>query len=101
MPLLSLAKVAQERKFVCPQVDDGKNLLIKQGRHPVLEKILPMGKYVSNDVRLCGESDDNQLVILTGPNMAGKSSYLRQVALIVILLKLALSFQLKKPMLVW
>lgn len=83
--LLSLAKVAQERKFVCPQVDDGKNLLIKQGRHPVLEKILPMGKYVSNDVRLCGESDDNQLVILTGPNMAGKSSYLRQVALIVIL----------------
>jgi DNA mismatch repair protein MutS len=83
--LLSLAKVAQERKFVCPQVDDAKNLLIKQGRHPVLEKILPMGKYVSNDVRLCGESDDNQLVILTGPNMAGKSSYLRQVALIVIL----------------
>ncbi|CAN5256156.1 DNA mismatch repair protein MutS [soil metagenome] len=83
--LSSLAKVAQERKFVCPQVDDGKNLLIKQGRHPVLEKILPMGKYVSNDVRLCGESDDNQLVILTGPNMAGKSSYLRQVALIVIL----------------
>lgn len=44
-----------------------------------------MGKYVSNDVRLCGESDDNQLVILTGPNMAGKSSYSRQVALIVIL----------------
>lgn len=83
--LLSLAKVAQERKFVCPFVDDGKNLLIKQGRHPVLEKILPMGKYVSNDVRLCGESEENQLVILTGPNMAGKSSYLRQVALIVIL----------------
>jgi len=83
--LLSLAKVAQERKFVCPHVNDGKNLLIKQGRHPVLEKILPMGKYVSNDVSLCGESEENQLVILTGPNMAGKSSYLRQVALIVIL----------------
>jgi DNA mismatch repair protein MutS len=83
--LLSLAKVAQDRKFVCPHVDDSLNLVIKQGRHPVLEKILPMGKYVSNDVRLNGKSDDHQLIILTGPNMAGKSSYLRQVALIVIL----------------
>jgi DNA mismatch repair protein MutS len=83
--LLSLAKVAQERKFTCPQVDDSKLLSIKQGRHPVLERILPMGKYVSNDVRLCGASDEQQLIILTGPNMAGKSSYLRQVALIVIL----------------
>lgn len=83
--LISLATVAQERKFTCPKVDDTHNLLIKQGRHPVLEKILPMGKYVSNDLRLEGESDDHQLIILTGPNMAGKSSYLRQVALIVIL----------------
>jgi len=83
--LISLAKVALERKFVCPLVDNSKNLLIKQGRHPVLERILPMGKYVANDVALFGDSDEQQLVILTGPNMAGKSSYLRQVALIVIL----------------
>ncbi|HNM51375.1 MAG TPA: DNA mismatch repair protein MutS, partial [Candidatus Obscuribacter sp.] len=83
--LLSLSQVAQERKFVCPHVDDSQTLHIKQGRHPVLEKILPMGKYVSNDVRLQGSADDHQLIILTGPNMAGKSSYLRQVALIVIL----------------
>ena len=83
--LISLAKVAQDRKFICPTVDNSKTLLIKQGRHPVLERILPMGKYVANDVKLFGESDDHQLVILTGPNMAGKSSYLRQVALIVIL----------------
>jgi len=83
--LISLANVALERKFVCPLVDNSKNLLIKQGRHPVLEKILPMGKYVANDVKLMGDSDEQQLVILTGPNMAGKSSYLRQVALIVIL----------------
>ncbi len=83
--LISLARVARERKFVCPIVDNSKTLSIKQGRHPVLEKILPMGQYVANDVKLLGESDDHQLVILTGPNMAGKSSYLRQVALIVIL----------------
>lgn len=83
--LLSLAQVAQDRKFVCPHVDDSQMLKIKQGRHPVLEKILPMGKYVSNDLQLQGSADDHQLIILTGPNMAGKSSYLRQTALIVIL----------------
>jgi DNA mismatch repair protein MutS len=83
--LISLANVAVERKFVCPKVDHSNVLSIKQGRHPVLEKILPMGKYVANDVKLLGDSEDHQLVILTGPNMAGKSSYLRQVALIVIL----------------
>lgn len=83
--LLSLARVALEKKFVCPKVDDSRILSIKQGRHPVLEKILPMGKYVANDVDLRGESAENQLIILTGPNMAGKSSYLRQTALICIL----------------
>ncbi|MBU6450729.1 MAG: DNA mismatch repair protein MutS [Cyanobacteria bacterium REEB67] len=83
--LISLANVAVDRKFVCPKVDHSNVLSIKQGRHPVLEKILPMGKYVANDVKLLGDSEDHQLVILTGPNMAGKSSYLRQVALIVIL----------------
>lgn len=83
--LLSLAQVAQERKFTCPRVDDSLTLKIKQGRHPVLEKLLPMGKYVANDVHLTGACDEEQLIILTGPNMAGKSSYLRQVALITIL----------------
>lgn len=83
--LLSLARVAQERKFVCPVVDDSLELSIKLGRHPVLEKILPMGKYVANDLQLKGRAEDNQLMILTGPNMAGKSSYLRQTALITIL----------------
>jgi len=77
--------VALEKKFVCPKVDDSRIMSIKQGRHPVLEKILPMGKYVANDVDLRGESAENQLIILTGPNMAGKSSYLRQTALICIL----------------
>ncbi|MBS2002276.1 MAG: DNA mismatch repair protein MutS [Cyanobacteria bacterium SZAS LIN-5] len=83
--LLSLAQVAVERKYVRPTVDDSLTLDIKQGRHPVLEKILPMGKYVANDTRLEGDSEDHQLIILTGPNMSGKSSLLRQVAHIVIL----------------
>ena len=83
--LLSLADVAHERKYVCPEIDESRELEIEEGRHPVLEKILPMGEYVSNATRLCGANDDHQLVVLTGPNMSGKSSYLRQVALIVIL----------------
>lgn len=83
--LLSLAKVAIERRYVCPVVDDSLSIRIKGGRHPVLERILPMGRYVPNDTKLEGSSDDHQLIILTGPNMAGKSSLLRQVALIVVL----------------
>ncbi len=83
--LLSLAKVAHERRYIRPIVDDSRTLDIKQGRHPVLETILPMGKYVSNNTRLVGVSDEHQLVVLTGPNMSGKSSFLRQTALITIL----------------
>jgi DNA mismatch repair protein MutS len=83
--LLSLSLVALERKYVCPVVDDSLVLEIKNGRHPVLEKILPMGKYVANDTHLYGDSKENQLIILTGPNMSGKSSLLRQAAHIVLL----------------
>lgn len=83
--LTSLAKVAQARNYVCPTVDDSLIIDITYGRHPVLEKILPMGKYVANDTHLEGNSDNHQLIILTGPNMSGKSSLLRQVAHIVIL----------------
>ncbi len=82
---LSLAQVAFERNFVCPEVDESQVIEIKNGRHPVLESILPMGKYVANDVLLKGSSEDHQLIVLTGPNMSGKSSYLRQVALICIM----------------
>ncbi len=83
--LISLAEVAQERKYVRPQVDDSLLLDIKNGRHPVLERILPMGRYVANDCFLEGSGATHQLVILTGPNMSGKSSLLRQVAHIVVL----------------
>jgi len=83
--ILSLTEIAIERRYVCPVVDDALVLDVKQGRHPVLEKILPMGKYVANDARLEGDSGDHQMMILTGPNMSGKSSLLRQLAHIVIL----------------
>ncbi|HEY9787882.1 MAG TPA: DNA mismatch repair protein MutS [Candidatus Obscuribacterales bacterium] len=83
--LLSLAKVADEGRFVRPDVNDSLALEIDAGRHPVLERILPAGRYVANDTRLYGDNGDHQLIILTGPNMSGKSSLLRQVAHIVIL----------------
>ncbi len=83
--LLSLAEVAAERNYVCPLVDESLTLEIKNGRHPVLERILPMGRFVANDSKLEGAASDHQLIILTGPNMSGKSSLLRQVAHIVLL----------------
>lgn len=86
--LLSFANVAVEFNYVKPEITLTNELYIKDGRHPVVEKILPMGKYVSNDLRLIADvhnSTDTQFMILTGPNMAGKSTYMRQNALIVIL----------------
>ena len=82
--LLSLATVAYENDYVCPVVDNSSRIEIHEGRHPVVEKLLPPGEhYTPNDVFL--DTEENQIVILTGPNMSGKSSYLRQVGLIVLL----------------
>ena len=86
--LLSFANVAIESDFVRPEIVDSNELLIKDGRHPVIEKILPMGKYVPNDIKLIADinnNEDTQFMILTGPNMAGKSTYMRQNAIIVLL----------------
>lgn len=86
--LLSFATVAIESNYVKPEIVDTNELYIKDGRHPVVEKILPMGQYVSNDLRLIADIhnyEDTQFMILTGPNMAGKSTYMRQNALIVLL----------------
>lgn len=83
--LLSLAKVAIEGRYVKPEVNESMTLSIEKGRHPVLERILPKGRYVANDANLNGDCDDHQMIILTGPNMSGKSSLLRQAAHIVIL----------------
>lgn len=81
---LSLASAAVEYRYVRPIIDEGTRIDIKGGRHPVIERILPPGeRYTPNDVSLDSVSD--QILIITGPNMSGKSSYLRQVGLIVLL----------------
>jgi DNA mismatch repair protein MutS len=82
--LASFATVAIERKYCEPTIHEGHSLDIVGARHPVIETVLPHGRsYVANDVRL--DPDTDQLVIITGPNMSGKSSYLRQVGLITFL----------------
>ena len=82
--LCSLAIVAKERNYSKPQIDDSMILDIKDGRHPVIETQMPIGEeYVPNDVYLDNKSQ--QIIIITGPNMAGKSTYLRQTALIVLM----------------
>ena len=82
--LLSFAMVSQANHYTCPTVDESLILDIKNGRHPVIEKQLPTGEdYIANDVYL--DSDTQQIIIITGPNMAGKSALLRQTALIVLM----------------
>ena len=82
--LLSFANVARENHYIRPIIEDSDVLDIRQGRHPVIEKQLPIGeKYIANDVML--DSTTQQIIIITGPNMAGKSALLRQTALITLL----------------
>ena len=81
--LSSLAKVAEEMNYCMPVVDNSDVIDIKEGRHPVIEKMLPAGAFVQNDAYL--DSNENRLSIITGPNMAGKSTYMRQVALITLM----------------
>lgn len=82
--LLSFAEIAIENNYVRPTINDGFSLKIVQGRHPVIEKMLPSGEnYIANDMFL--DKDTQQIGIITGPNMSGKSAYLRQNALIVLM----------------
>ncbi len=82
--LLSFAKVSAENKYICPQITEDDAIDIKNGRHPVIEKQLPVGEsYIANDVFL--DSESQQIIMITGPNMAGKSALLRQTALIVLM----------------
>jgi DNA mismatch repair protein MutS len=82
--LQSFATISVDNNYVRPQLDDSKRLDIRDGRHPVIEKQLPLGEsYVPNDLLL--DTDDQQIIILTGPNMSGKSALLRQTALIVLM----------------
>jgi DNA mismatch repair protein MutS len=81
--LTTLATVASENNYTRPQIEESPILEIKGGRHPVVEKVLPGGEFVPNDTFL--NTQDTQIMILTGPNMAGKSTYIRQVALLVLM----------------
>lgn len=82
--LLSFANVARQNNYIRPVIEDSDVLDIRQGRHPVIEKQLPIGeRYIANDVML--DSSSQQIIIITGPNMAGKSALLRQTALITLL----------------
>ena len=82
--LSSFSQLAMENKYVCPDIDDSHDLEIKEGRHPVIEKQLPVDvPYITNDVYL--DRTSQQIIMITGPNMSGKSAILRQTALIVLL----------------
>lgn len=81
--LFSLAQVAKAYNYVRPNINGTTDLFIEEGRHPILEKMLPTGKFIPNDTHLV--SDDERIYLITGPNMAGKSTYIRQVALLVIM----------------
>ena len=80
---VSLAEVAALNNYVCPEVDMSDKLIIKDGRHPVVEQFVRDSYFVPNDVEL--DTSDNRLMLITGPNMAGKSTYMRQTALIVLM----------------
>src|SRR5690606_18779102 len=82
--LLSFASAAIQHRYVCPTITEDGTINITQGRHPVIEQQLPPGEsYIANDIML--NKEDQQIIILTGPNMSGKSALLRQTALITLL----------------
>ncbi len=81
--LCSFATVAEDMNYCMPVVDNSGIIEIKDGRHPVIEKMLPSGSFIANDTYM--DKDENRLSIITGPNMAGKSTYMRQVALITLM----------------
>lgn len=82
--LQSFARVAVERRYVCPELNDSQTIDIKLGRHPVIETLLPVGeRYIPNDIYL--DHEEQQIIMITGPNMSGKSALLRQTALIILM----------------
>ena len=81
--LSTLAEIGAHRGYCLPEIDDGDTILIEDGRHPVIERALQGERFVPNDTRLDGSA--NQILVITGPNMAGKSTYIRQVALLVLM----------------
>ena len=98
--LLSFAQVAQDNRYIRPVIQDDDVLDIKQGRHPVIEKELSVGEqYIANDVYL--DTEKQQIIIITGPNMAGKSALLRQTALITLMAQIGCFVLLNLPISDW
>ena len=98
--LLSFAKVAEENNYIRPVIDASEVIDIKQGRHPVIEKELPIEEhYVPNDILL--DNEKQQIIIITGPNMAGKSALLRQTALIVLMAQMGCFVPAEAARMVW
>lgn len=94
--LLSFAKIAQKNNYVRPHIFENDIIDIKDGRHPVIEKQLKVGEeYIANDVYL--DNSQQQIIMITGPNMSGKSALLRQTALIVLMAQMEVSFQQSMP----
>ena len=81
--MTAFATLAEERRYGRPEVDDSLELEIREGRHPVIEQLLPDEEFIPNDTVVGGAA--HQLILLTGPNMGGKSTYMRQTALIVLM----------------
>lgn len=81
--IISLAEVAHNYNYSKPEISEGTDLTIKNGRHPLIERIIPENQFITNDTHL--NNADDQIIIITGPNMAGKSTYLRQVSLITLM----------------
>jgi DNA mismatch repair protein MutS len=92
--MLALKEVAEKYNYVRPQIDLSDEIIIEEGRHPVIENILEPGTFVPNDTKI--DSQNEQIHIITGPNMAGKSTYLRQVGLIVLLAQIGSFVPAKK-----
>lgn len=92
--LSTLAQVAQQNNYSCPTVDESNSIIIEEGRHPVIEQVCKQEKFVPNDTYL--NDQDQRLLLITGPNMAGKSTYLRQVALIAIMAQIGSYVPAKK-----
>lgn len=92
--LSSLSTIALENNYIKPQITNSEELFIEEGRHPVVEKMISSGSFVSNDTHI--NTTDEQLLLITGPNMAGKSTFMRQVALIVLMAQIGSFVPAKK-----
>jgi len=92
--LSSLSTIALENNYVKPEITNSEELFIEEGRHPVVEKMIPSGNFVANDTHI--NTSDEQLLLITGPNMAGKSTFMRQVALIVLMAQIGSFVPAKK-----